>query len=141
MLYLGDDFLFIDFEGEPARRLSQRRYKRSCLRDVTSMLRSFSYAAESSLRLGPQRRQDVSTLDPWAASWVEWVAGAYLGAYLHDLEGTRLVPATDVDRDRLLDFYLVEKVVYEIGYELENRPTWLSIPLRGLLRVLEAPLP
>jgi maltose alpha-D-glucosyltransferase/alpha-amylase len=137
VLFLGDDFLIIDFEGEPARRLNERRYKRAGLRDVTGMLRSFGYVAESTLRLGPFRSQDVATLEPWARAWVAWVSAAYLGEYLHTVRGTRLLPKGDADRDRLLDFYTLEKCVYEIAYEMMNRPTWLAIPLRGLLQILD----
>jgi maltose alpha-D-glucosyltransferase/alpha-amylase len=139
VLFLGDDFLVFDFEGEPARRLHERRYKRVGLRDATSMLRSFAYAAESALRLGATRDHDVAGLDPWAHAWVEWVSAAFLGGYYTVLDGTRLVPKTDRERDLLVDFYTLEKCIYEIGYELQNRPTWLAIPLRGLLRLLDEP--
>ena len=141
VLFLGSDFLFIDFEGEPARRLSERRYKRASMRDVTGMLRSFAYAAESSLRLGPSRNEDMALLEPWARAWVEWVGAVYLGAYLRELSGTRIIPKTDAERDRLLDFYQLEKVIYEVGYEQMNRPTWLGIPLRGLLDMLAQGVP
>ncbi len=136
VLSTGDDFLLIDFEGEPARKLHERRYKRAALRDATGMLRSFGYAAESALRLGPLRTQDIAALEPWARLWVEWISAFYLSAYFQTLEGTRLLPSTDLERERLLDFYALEKCLYEIHYELHNRPAWLVIPLRGMLELL-----
>jgi maltose alpha-D-glucosyltransferase/alpha-amylase len=138
VLYLGDDFLIIDFEGEPARPLSERRYKRSVLRDVTGMLRSFSYAAEAALRSGRLRQGDVTTLRPWASAWRAWVGAGYLSAYLSALGPlTPLLPARREDRELLLAFHLLEKCTYEIGYELNNRPDWLPIPLSGLRELLD----
>ncbi len=137
VLRTGDDFVIIDFEGEPARRLSERRYKRNPLRDVAGMLRSFAYATESCLRSGRLRAQDESGLRPWVQAWLTWVGAAYLGAYLETAGG--LVTARREDRMLLLDFYLIDKCVYEIGYELNNRPAWLPIPLRGLIDILGTP--
>ncbi len=135
VLFTGDDFVIIDFEGEPARPMNERRYKRCVLRDVVGMIRSFSYATESVLRSGRVRPQDASTLAPWAAAWTSWVSSAYLGAYLQALGTSPLVPPEDAQTDRLLNFYELEKVVYEIEYELNHRPDWLSIPLAGLAAI------
>ncbi|WP_437756576.1 maltose alpha-D-glucosyltransferase [Sorangium sp. So ce1389] len=144
VLSTGDDFILIDFEGEPARPLSERRYKRGPLRDVSGMLRSFDYAGAAALRDGRLRPEDVTVLKPWTDAWVAWVSASYLAGYLETIaraqasaearsdETAPFVPASDADTVLLLDFYMLEKVIYELGYELNNRPDWLDIPLRGL---------
>jgi maltose alpha-D-glucosyltransferase / alpha-amylase len=137
VLFKGDDFVIIDFEGEPARPSSERRYKRCALRDAMGMVRSFSYATEAALR-GPRvRNEDMAVLGPWSAVWTEWVSAVYLGTYLQAIEGSPLAPAQDELRDLLLGFYELEKVIYEIEYELNNRPDWLHIPLAGLAHMLQ----
>jgi maltose alpha-D-glucosyltransferase / alpha-amylase len=137
VLFTGDDFVIIDFEGEPARPNSERRYKRCPLRDVMGLIRSFSYAVEAVLRGGRVRPEDSATLSPWAEAWIDWVTAAYLGAYLRQVSGRDLVPEQDGPViDLLLEFYEIEKVIYEIGYELDNRPDWAAIPLAGLARIL-----
>jgi maltose alpha-D-glucosyltransferase/alpha-amylase len=133
VLYTGDDFVLIDFEGEPARPLRERRYKRNPLRDVAGMLRSFSYAAESGLRDGRQRAQDLARLRPWASAWTAWMGAQYLAGYLELASG--LLAPRDEDRRLLLDFYRIDKCIYEIAYELNNRPAWLPIPVAGLLEL------
>ncbi len=136
VLHTGNDFVFIDWEGEPGRSLGQRRYKRSPLRDVMGMIRSFSYASETTLRSGRLRATDVERLGPWVELFRESVASAYLSAYLATAENSSFVPKSDGETELLLGFYELEKVIYEINYELNNRPEWLDIPLTGLLRVL-----
>ncbi len=136
VLWTGDDFKIIDFEGEPGRPLSQRRFKRSPLRDVAGLLRSIRYASVAALRSGRHRPEDVPRLEPWARAWSLWNKAAFLGGYLERARGTRIVPKLDADLQLLLDFFLLEKCVYEIGYELNNRPEWLEIPMRNLLELL-----
>jgi len=131
VLFTGDDFVVIDFEGEPARPLRERRYKRNPLRDVAGMLRSFDYAAESALRTGATRAVDQARARPWGDAWTLWVSAAYLAGYLD--VASQLVPPDPTVRRMVLDFHIMEKCVYEIGYELNNRPDWLPIPVRGLL--------
>jgi len=138
VLWTGDDFVIIDFEGEPTRPLSQRRFKRCPLRDVSGMLRSFSYAAEAALRSGRLRAEDVAMLRPWARLWVEWVAATFLTGYLEKMKGTPLFPPEWPATKVLIEFYLLEKVIYEIGYELDHRPDWLEIPLRACLALVGA---
>jgi maltose alpha-D-glucosyltransferase/alpha-amylase len=132
VLFTGDDFVLIDFEGEPARPLRERRYKRNALRDAAGMLRSFAYAAEASLRAGRMRHQDEEVLRPWASAWSVWIGGAYLQGYLEAAAGASFVPADPAVRRTLLDFYTMEKAIYELSYELANRPDWLPIPIRSL---------
>jgi maltose alpha-D-glucosyltransferase/alpha-amylase len=136
VLWTGDDFQIIDFEGEPARPLSQRRFKRSPLRDVAGMLRSLQYASISALRNGRHRAEDMPLLTTWARAWMQWSAASFLGGYVDRAANTRILPPSDADLEMLLHFFLIEKVVYEIGYELNNRPDWVEIPLRGLLNLL-----
>ncbi|MCL4683714.1 maltose alpha-D-glucosyltransferase [Myxococcota bacterium] len=145
VLFTGSDFVIIDFEGEPARSLGERRLKRSPLADVAGMLRSFDYAARGSLldfaREGTIRTEDVPTLEPWSTLWRSWVSSSFLRAYLRAVEGTGLVPTDRRQLETLLDVLLLEKAVYELGYELNNRPSWVTIPLRSILALIEPPEP
>ena len=139
LLYTGKDFVIIDFEGEPARPISERRTKRSPLRDVAGMLRSFNYAAGTRLKSGGLRPENIPRLKPWADYWCLWVAVAFVKAYL---ETTRLAEFLPKSRDELgvlLDLYLLEKEIYELGYELSNRPDWVEVPIQGLVEILGRP--
>jgi maltose alpha-D-glucosyltransferase/alpha-amylase len=140
VLWTGTDFIIIDFEGEPAVALSERRIKRSPLRDVAGMLRSFDYAAWFGLQEHVQRgslpREKWSQFEPWARAWVQWVSVAFLQAYLEQMNRSDLLPSNDDDLQVMLSAYLLNKAVYEIGHELINRPAWLPIPLRGILQLL-----
>ena len=78
-------------------------------------------------------------LHVWANAWSHWVSASFLGGYFDRVAGTRILPANDADLELLLRFFLFEKVVYEIGYELNNRPDWTEIPMRGLLSLLQTP--
>jgi maltose alpha-D-glucosyltransferase/alpha-amylase len=136
VLHTGTDFVFIDWEGEPGRTLEQRRYKRVALRDVMGMARSFGYASETVMRSGRFRAADVEKLEPWVDVWRDAVASAYLGAYLETAGQAPFVAKTDAENELLLGFYELEKVIYEVYYELNNRPDWLDIPLTGLVRLV-----
>jgi len=140
VLYTGKDFVIIDFEGEPARSLSERRIKRSPLRDVAGMIRSFHYAAHSALldqaSLG-LKSEDLSALQHWAQFWYVWVSSCFLMSYLNGVKPAQLLPDDQEQRRILLDTYLLEKAVYEIGYELNNRPDWLQVPLQGILQMIK----
>jgi maltose alpha-D-glucosyltransferase/alpha-amylase len=130
------DFLIVDFEGEPARSLEERRRKQSPLRDVAGMLRSFSYAAHSALAHHVQRRPDQATaLEPWAVLWENSVSSAFLRGYRETI-GTNPVLPSPEDAQILLSTLLLEKAFYELLYELNNRPQWVTIPLVGLLGLL-----
>jgi maltose alpha-D-glucosyltransferase/alpha-amylase len=141
VLFTGKDFAIIDFEGEPARSLSARRLKRSPLVDVAGMLRSFDYAA-SAVLLGraeavPIRPEDREALLPWAAYWTRWVSVAFLRSYLEKAAEAPLLPPDREKLSTLLNTYLLEKALYEVGYELQNRPEWVRVALDGVERVLE----
>jgi maltose alpha-D-glucosyltransferase / alpha-amylase len=139
VLWTGSDFMIIDFEGEPGRPMSERRLKRSPLRDVAGMLRSFHYAAYGTLKTdglaSATRPEDVPRLRPWARLWYEAVAGTFLGAYLSEAAGTGLYPRDDHQLITLLDVLLLQKALYEVVYELNNRPAWTNIPLQGILEI------
>ena len=133
VLFTGHDFVIFDFEGEPARPLSERRIKRSPMRDVAGMLRSFQYLAYTALRARTAaRQQDTDALLPWADRWYQFVSVAFLRGYLDAMAGSDLLPGAPEQLEQLLVPYLLEKAVYELGYELNNRPDWLLIPLRGI---------
>ncbi|HEY7066172.1 MAG TPA: maltose alpha-D-glucosyltransferase [Chloroflexota bacterium] len=147
VLYTGKDFVIIDFEGEPARPLSERRLKRSPLRDVAGMLRSYHYAVCAALRATEARGllepEHAAVLGPWAAFWQQWVCATFLRGYLEVAGEASFVPTSREELKVLLDAHLLEKAVYELGYELNNRPDWVGIPLQGILQVMgtSAPLP
>jgi maltose alpha-D-glucosyltransferase/alpha-amylase len=140
VLYSGTDFIFIDFEGEAARSLGERRIKRSPLRDVAGMLRSFDYITDMALfkqlELGNLQEQDLPLLEPWTGFWSRWVSAVFLRAYLEVLKTSDLLPHDPNELVILLDAHLLEKAVHELGYELKNRPAWLKMPLRGILQLI-----
>ena len=132
VLFTGSDFVIIDFEGEPARPLSERRVKRAPLRDIAGMLRSFHYAAYSALHQEDIRPEDRPVLEPWARIWLERVSAAFLVGYLSIAEPGGFLPPDPVARAALLEIYLLDKALYELAYELNNRPAWSWIPLQGI---------
>jgi trehalose synthase-fused probable maltokinase len=130
VLYTGGDFIIIDFEGEPLRPLAWRKRKRSPLRDVAGMLRSFHYAAHSALA---KRGGEPSSLEALAEQWAAHVGKAFLDAWRATAHQTGIAPPAGADFDQLLEMFLLEKAIYEVEYELNNRPGWLPIPARGTL--------
>jgi len=141
VLYTGKDFIIIDFEGEPSRPVSERRIKRSPLRDVAGMLRSFHYALHSAL-LAEQSRGTFSPdrfalVEKQAEEWRVWVCAEFLRVYLERSADVGFLPRNREDIRMLLDAYLMEKAVYELGYEMNNRPGWVRIPLMGIERLLD----
>jgi maltose alpha-D-glucosyltransferase/alpha-amylase len=141
ILSTGRDVLIIDFEGEPARPIGERRLKRSALRDVGGMLRSFDYAV-SGLTLphdgSAVREEDRAAVERAGRYWRGWVSAAFLRAYRAETAGVAFLPPNDVDWADLLDAYVLDKALYELEYELNNRPDWAAIPLDGILRLLES---
>ncbi len=139
VLYTGSDFVIIDFEGEPGRSLAERRRKRSPLSDVAGMLRSFHYAMEQALR-----RADIDGADPAAQrtlmessarQWYEASRQAFLDAHVVACAAAGDLLPDAAATERMLAVLVLEKALYEVGYELNNRPDWVEIPLRGLLDV------
>jgi maltose alpha-D-glucosyltransferase/alpha-amylase len=134
VLYIGRDFVILDFEGEPSRSISERRFKRSPLRDVAGMIRSFEYAAAYGLLHGPTRSEDAPALAPWARLWRRWASASFLRGYLGVAAGANFLPPSPDDLRAMLELYLIDKTVYELRYELNHRPEWVRIPLQALLR-------
>jgi maltose alpha-D-glucosyltransferase/alpha-amylase len=133
------DFVLLDFEGEPARLLSERRQKQSPLKDVAGMIRSLSYAAHSGLDQfltandGIESTKASESLTVWADLWQNSASCEFLRAYRETIAANpALLPPTR-EAQALLDVYLLEKALYELLYELNNRPSWLRIPLAGIL--------
>lgn len=142
VLYTGKDFVIIDFEGEPTRPLSERRIKRSPLRDVAGMLRSFHYAAYTTFfaqetpGITDAPTELRSSREPWARLWQMWVSAVFLKSYRDVASRAPFSPRSLEELQVLLDAYLLEKAVYELSYELNNRPEWVRIPLAGILQLL-----
>nr|WP_131577073.1 maltose alpha-D-glucosyltransferase [Paracoccus nototheniae] len=136
VLLAQNDVAIIDFEGEPSRTLDQRRAKSSPLRDVAGMLRSFDYAALSVIArhqgdTGAERA--MARIEGWRRS----VAQDFMAAYRDHAADAPNLPKDDATTKALLDLFLLQKAVYETGYELGNRPTWVGLPLRGILDLLD----
>ena len=140
VLHTGKDFLIIDFEGEPARSLSERRLKRTPLRDVAGMLRSFDYAAHAALfqqlERGVITAETMNRIAPWARFWTHWTSVVFLKAYLAAAQPGNFLPKTGSEMKTLFEANLMNKALYELGYELNNRPAWLRIPLQGILQLM-----
>lgn len=130
VLFTGKDFIIIDFEGEPGFSFSERRLKKNPLKDVAGMMRSFHYAAFGKILLNENyREKDLEFLEQWAEQWQHYVSRFYLGAYL---ERMGMEKSLSPENEILIRTYLIEKAVYELGYELNGRPDWVNIPLRGI---------
>ncbi|MGH8680693.1 MAG: maltose alpha-D-glucosyltransferase [Burkholderiales bacterium] len=132
VLLVKNDFLIVDFEGEPARPLAERRQKHSALRDVAGMLRSFNYARWTALRSAAQTEDDAARLAPLAAAWEEEVRATFLRAYDESARAAGPYPSLAAVRG-LLELFELEKAFYELRYEMANRPAWVRIPLLGIL--------
>ena len=135
VLVAQDDFIIVDFEGEPERSLAERRAKSCVLRDVAGMLRSFSYAAHAALLRRTAGAMTVQAGIEALAQWEREARHYFLDGYARAAAGVSSVPAEAGTFDALLDLFLVEKALYELRYEIANRPDWIEIPLRGLLEL------
>jgi maltose alpha-D-glucosyltransferase / alpha-amylase len=137
VLVAQNDFYILDFEGEPARPLEQRRAKTSPLKDVAGMLRSFDYAAWSAVLM--QAEFDPNSMEvvlALAERWRRSTEDAFLEAYRATIEGCISYPEDEGEARQLLELFLLEKALYEICYEAANRPGWLTIPIKGVAGLL-----
>lgn len=134
VLNTGTDFVILDFEGEPRLTLGERLLKRSPLRDVAGMLRSFDYAVSVALRL--QDPTDAAKLEPWARGWADAICAQFLDSYLATARGAAFLPPDPADVSLLLEVFILDKAIYEIGYEVSYRPDFLPVPLGAVLRLL-----
>jgi maltose alpha-D-glucosyltransferase/alpha-amylase len=142
VLVVADDFMIVDFEGEPGRALADRRKKSAPLRDVAGMLRSINYASVAGMRgATSDRAEDTSALAPLAADWEKRSVDAYLSGYRETIAGTRSYPSDAQTAQRMLDLFVLEKAFYEMSYELANRPAWVRIPLEGIRSIIGDAVP
>jgi maltose alpha-D-glucosyltransferase/alpha-amylase len=132
-----NDFYIVDFEGEPTRPLSSRRAKSSPLRDVAGMIRSFDYAAVAAVRqLAETRAAAEPRMTELAETWRQRAVDGFRAAYRKTMRGCTAFPASKRQARDLTAFFILEKAVYEVFYELANRPSWVDIPLQGILGIL-----
>jgi maltose alpha-D-glucosyltransferase / alpha-amylase len=139
VLYTGNDFVIIDFEGEPARSLTERRMKRAAFRDVAGMIRSFHYAAYTAyfqhVEQFPETREPLRRA---ARHWYLWASAQFLEKYLAVVGQAAFLPTSPDELKVLLNTLLLEKSVYELNYELNNRPDWVEVPLVGIAELIES---
>ena len=139
VLYTGEDFIIIDYEGEPARPLAERRSKHLPIVDLAGMIRSFHYAAHVALRqrsqLGTPR---TPSLESWAEQWYRSVRATFLTGYRAVAGTTAFSPRSEQEFDLLLDLHLLDKAIYELTYELNNRPEWVALPLMGIIQCMDS---
>ncbi len=137
VLVVENDFFIIDFEGEPLRPLAERRAKHSPLKDVAGMLRSFDYAANTALqRITAERPEDLAILEPVAREWEREVMATFLEGYQQAATGAPYFPVDPDQALRLLGLFTIEKALYELRYEIDNRPDWVGIPIRGIINLM-----
>jgi maltose alpha-D-glucosyltransferase/alpha-amylase len=133
LLYTGKDFVVLDFEGDPRRPLAERRRKRAALRDVSAMIRSFEYAAQTALRdEAIVREGDRGAAEPWAQLWMAWSPAAFLAAYLEAASGSKILPRERAETELLLDTLILELALDDAYTELDRRPDWATIALRSI---------
>jgi maltose alpha-D-glucosyltransferase/alpha-amylase len=141
VLRVKNDYVIIDFEGEPGRSLEARRLKASALKDVAGMMRSFGYAAQTALLNYTNRRPDqlprLAGWAGWARTWENEMTSVFLKAYSHEANGSVFLPDDPSHFEKLLDVYVLEKALYELRYEINNRPDWIRIPLRAIVGLIE----
>jgi len=138
VLVAQNDVMFIDFEGEPRRTLDERRAKACPLRDVAGMLRSFDYAAATAFSRHAESHGAVDEASlARAQDWMKASSDSFIAAYMSGVSGSGLFSRDEAEARNLIDLFVLQKAMYEIGYELANRPTWVGIPLEGAIRLLE----
>jgi maltose alpha-D-glucosyltransferase/alpha-amylase len=140
VLFTGKDFVIIDFEGEPDKPVGERRIKRSPLRDVAGMIRSLHYASHAGLASQTPglliRHDSLPSPETWTRYWYRWSAASFLRSYLATARTGGFLPEPREGLHTLLRAFMLEKALYELRYELNNRPDWVNIPLEGVLELL-----
>lgn len=140
MLIVKDDVYIIDFEGEPRRTLDERRAKAPAARDVAGLVRSIDYSTTAALTRALKSPSDEpGRLNEALELWRIRATAAFLDGYRQTMGDSPVWPADPEAADRWLDFFLIEKALYEIDYEIAHRPDWLRVPLAGILRILSPP--
>jgi maltose alpha-D-glucosyltransferase / alpha-amylase len=137
VLSTGKDFAIVDLEGNARRPVSDRRRKRSPLRDVATLLRSFHYVTLAAVRRGGIRAEDVPALEPWRHFWQLWTSVAFVQEYRAVAAGAVFLPESRGELDTLLTFYQLKRTGLELRDDLLHRPDRVQVPLEGLLQLLE----
>jgi maltose alpha-D-glucosyltransferase/alpha-amylase len=130
------DYFLMDFEGEPLKPLHERHIKGPQMKDVAGMVRSFNYAAWGTLLTYTNDKEVRDRLLPWVEDWERKSVNAFLRGYKHAIKGCKAFPKDDKVAENLLDFFVLEKSLYEVVYEVANRPDWLPIPIMGVRRII-----
>lgn len=137
VLFTGKDLAISNFGGDPTRSFSERRLKRSPLRDVASMIHSFNYAAYKGLLLNNHiRKEDIPKLTPFAEMWIQYVSGLFMKSYLETVKGSSFIPDDKQDLSILLQTFLLEKAIFDLNHELNERPDWVMVPIRIIKSIL-----
>jgi maltose alpha-D-glucosyltransferase/alpha-amylase len=142
VLWTGKDFVIIDFEGEPTRSLGRRRLKRPAAVDLAGMVRSLHYASRAAaIRVTRDFGTSVASVNPallddWLSFWHRWVSATFMQSYLDGIPSGEFLPSDRGQLAALMNFFLLEKAIYELSYEVNSRPTWTDIPARGILDIL-----
>ncbi|OHB61307.1 MAG: hypothetical protein A2Y12_16135 [Planctomycetes bacterium GWF2_42_9] len=137
ILFTGDDFIISDFEGEPTRSFSLRTQKHIALRDIAGIIRSFHYAAYAPVLKNHSQNGQTPLFTYWAQQWYQYISEVFLNSYLKDVLQANFLSNVPEELDYLLDFYMLEKAIYELDYELHNRPSWLMVAAKGVLQIIE----
>ena len=142
VLRVGQEFVITDFEGDPAQPLAERRAKHPPLKDVAGMLRSFARAARIALQSHVARRpEDPERLEPWTRIWQQSVSAEFLRGYGRAAGGASILPVMPEETSQLLEAYLLQHLLCELRFELDHRPAYVGVPLRGIVELLEARAP
>jgi maltose alpha-D-glucosyltransferase / alpha-amylase len=137
VLFTGKDVAILHFGGDPARSFSERRIKRSPLRDVAGIIRSFHYAAHENLLSNRVRPEDVDKLKSFAPLWTHYMASFFMHAYLESVQGASFVPKDKNDLNMLLEVYMLERAIFSLNYELNTRPDWVMVPVRVIKSIID----
>ena len=139
ILLTGRDIAIKDFGGDPNRSYSERRLKRSPLRDVAAMIRSFYYVGyEGFIKTNQVPKEEIPRLLPYAEYWAQYMSGFFMKAYLQTVKGSSFIPSQSDDLQMMLETYLLEKAISDLNYELSHRPDWVRVPLQIIRSVVES---
>ncbi len=134
-----EDFVILDFAGDPGQSIEERRAKQSPLKDVAGMIRSYGYAAYAALfAFAVHAPDDYALLEPWAGTWERWAADAFVKGYLAGAGGTPLLPQERNALTTFLSAFVLDKALHELGYELHSRPDWVRVPLAGVHKLIRS---
>ena len=138
ILWTGREYIMNSFEGDPTKSFSERRIRRSAMRDLAAMIRSLHYAAYSNI-LSPEydQQRKEGNLEEWAENWHYYITRLYIKGYFDKAGNSDYVPKDHDDFKILMHTFLLEKALYELNYEIQNRPEWIIIPLRGIKEIIQ----